>query len=63
MKLHTRENVLLKVPPIKEGMRFGKKGKLSPIYIGPFENIDCMEPVGIGSLIYQVFIWYSIYPC
>ena len=63
MELHTREDVLLKVSPIKEVMRFGKKGKLSPVYIGPFEILECVEPVGIGSLIYQVFIWYSIYPC
>ena len=31
------EQVLLKVSPMKEVMRFGKRGKLSPRYIGPFE--------------------------
>ena len=29
--------IFLKVSPIKEVMRFGKKGKLAPRYIGPFE--------------------------
>ena len=29
--------VLLKVFPMKGVMRFGKKGKLAPRYIGPFE--------------------------
>ena len=29
--------VFLKVSPMKEVMRFGKKGKLAPRYIGPFE--------------------------
>ena len=27
--------VFLKVSPMKEMMRFGKKGKLSPRYVGP----------------------------
>ena len=30
------EQVLLKVSPMKGVMRFGKLGKLSPRYIGPF---------------------------
>ena len=30
------EQVLLKVSPMKVVMRFGKRGKLSPRYIGPF---------------------------
>ena len=29
--------MFLKVSPMKEIMRFGKKGKLAPRYIGPFE--------------------------
>ncbi|TMW80271.1 hypothetical protein EJD97_022068 [Solanum chilense] len=31
------EQVLLKVSPMKGVMRFGKRGKLSPRYIGPLE--------------------------
>ena len=31
------DSVFLKVAPMKGVMRFGKKGKLSPRYIGPFE--------------------------
>ncbi|XP_070035013.1 uncharacterized protein [Nicotiana tomentosiformis] len=31
------EKVLLKVSPMKGIMRFGKKGKLGPRFIGPFE--------------------------
>ena len=31
------EEVLLKVSPMKGVMRFGKRGKLSPRYIGRFE--------------------------
>ena len=32
-----RDLVFLKVSPMKGVMRFGKKGKLAPRYIGPFE--------------------------
>ncbi|WMV50510.1 hypothetical protein MTR67_043895 [Solanum verrucosum] len=45
MTFQTGEQVLLKVSPIKWVMRFGKKGKLSPRYIGPFEILDCEGPV------------------
>ena len=34
------ERVLLKVSPMNSVMRFGKKGKLSPRYIGPFEIVE-----------------------
>ncbi|KAK8669959.1 hypothetical protein V6N13_104726 [Hibiscus sabdariffa] len=34
------DNVFLKVSPWKKVLRFGKKGKLSPRYIGPFEVIE-----------------------
>ncbi|KAH0729479.1 hypothetical protein KY290_000601 [Solanum tuberosum] len=43
------EQVLLKVSPIEGVMRFGKKGKLSPRYIGPFEIIVC-----VGSVAYML---------
>ena len=32
-----RDMVILKVSPMKGVMRFGRKGKLAPRYIGPFE--------------------------
>ncbi|KAK4737045.1 hypothetical protein R3W88_000742 [Solanum pinnatisectum] len=45
MAFQTGENVLLKVSPMKGVMRFGKKGKLSPRYIGPFEVLECVGPI------------------
>ena len=45
MTFQSGENVLLKVSPMKGVMRFGKKGKLSLRYIGPFEILKCVGPV------------------
>ncbi|GJY48438.1 hypothetical protein Tco_0438394 [Tanacetum coccineum] len=39
------DKVLLKVSPWKGVMRFGKKGKLAPRYVGPFEILIRIGPV------------------
>ncbi|XP_070050147.1 uncharacterized protein [Nicotiana tomentosiformis] len=43
------EKVLLKVLPMKEIMRFGKKEKSSPRFIGPFEVLG-----GVGEVAYEL---------
>jgi hypothetical protein len=43
------DHVFLKVSPMKGVMRFGKKGKLSPRFIGPFEITQ-----RVGKLAYRI---------
>jgi hypothetical protein len=43
------DRVFLKVSPMRGVMRFGKKGKLSPRYIGPFEITQ-----KVGKLAYRI---------
>ena len=50
------DKVFLKVAPMKGIMRFGKKGKLSLGFIGPFEILEsgkCSLQTSIASIIVQ----------
>ena len=45
MEFEVGNSIFLKVAPIRGVMRFGKKGKLSPRYIGLFEVIERINEV------------------
>ncbi|XP_024018502.1 uncharacterized protein LOC112090730 [Morus notabilis] len=45
LEFSEEDSVFLKIVPMKGVMRFGKKGKLSPRYIGPFQIIKRIEKV------------------
>src|SRR5436305_14436301 len=49
LEFSTGEKVFLKVAPMKGVIRFGKRGKLRPRYVGPFEILD-----RIGELAYRL---------
>ncbi|GKA59301.1 putative reverse transcriptase domain-containing protein, partial [Tanacetum coccineum] len=45
LEFEVGDRVSLKVSPWKGVMRFGKKGKLAPRYVGPFEILERIGPV------------------
>ncbi|GJS42678.1 putative reverse transcriptase domain-containing protein [Tanacetum coccineum] len=45
LEFNVRDYVLLKMSPWKGVVRFGKKGKLAPRFVGPFEIIEKVGPV------------------
>ncbi|GKE48082.1 putative reverse transcriptase domain-containing protein [Tanacetum coccineum] len=64
------DRVLLKVSLWKGVVRFGKKGKLAPRYVGPFEIVECVGPVAYRlklprelSCIYDTFHVSNLKKC
>nr|GEZ87401.1 putative reverse transcriptase domain-containing protein [Tanacetum cinerariifolium] len=49
MEFQIRDRVMLKVSPWKGVVRFGKQGKLNPIYVGPFKVLD-----KVGTVAYKL---------
>ncbi len=45
IKYTVGDKVFLKISPWKRIMRFGRKGKLSPRFIGPYEVLERVGPL------------------
>ncbi|KAL0551879.1 hypothetical protein IC582_010969 [Cucumis melo] len=45
LEFEVGDMVFLKVAPMKGVLRFEKKGKLSPCFVGPFEILEWISPV------------------
>nr|GFC48713.1 putative reverse transcriptase domain-containing protein [Tanacetum cinerariifolium] len=45
MEFHVGDKVMLKVSPWKRVVCFGKRGKLNPIYVGPFNVLERVRDV------------------
>ncbi|XP_016571042.1 uncharacterized protein LOC107868951 [Capsicum annuum] len=52
--------VFLKVFPIKEVMHFGKKGKLSPHFVGPYlvvKRVDILDSLSYEEVLVEILDW------
>ncbi|GKE35726.1 putative reverse transcriptase domain-containing protein [Tanacetum coccineum] len=49
MEFQVGDKVMLKVSPWKGVVRFGKRGKLNPMYVGPFKVLE-----KVGSIAYKL---------
>ncbi|GJX03389.1 hypothetical protein Tco_0189305 [Tanacetum coccineum] len=48
MEFQVGDRVMLKVSPWKGVVRFGKRGKLNPRYVGPFKKCYSDEPLAVS---------------
>ncbi|GKF33972.1 putative reverse transcriptase domain-containing protein [Tanacetum coccineum] len=53
LEFSVRDHVLLKVSPWKGVVRFRKKGKLAPRFVGPFEITERIGPVAYRLRLHQ----------
>ncbi|KAH0675957.1 hypothetical protein KY285_023758 [Solanum tuberosum] len=64
LEFHVDDWVYLKISPIKGVMRFGKKGKLSPLYVGPYHILMCFGKISyelnLPNALASVFLVFHV---
>nr|GFA07779.1 putative reverse transcriptase domain-containing protein [Tanacetum cinerariifolium] len=55
MEFEVEDKVILKVSPWKGVVRFGKRGKMNPRYVGPFKVL-----AKVGKVAYKLELWKKI---
>ncbi|GJV88895.1 putative reverse transcriptase domain-containing protein [Tanacetum coccineum] len=60
LEFEVRDRVLLKVTPWKGVVRFGKKGKLAPRYVGPFKILKRIGPVAYSLRLLELNTAYPL---
>ena len=66
MEFEEGDKVYLKFSPIKGVVRFGKKGKLSTRYVGPYEILQRVIKIAYELKIPNELLWFtrfSMLPC
>ena len=66
MEFEEGDKVYLKILPMKGAVRFGKKGKLTPCYVGPYEIWQKFCNVAYELKLpseLALFIWFSMFLC
>ena len=66
LQFETGDRVFRKISPSKGVLRFGKRGKLSPIFIGPYEIVSKVGLVAYRLKLpqsYQGFMTHSMCRC
>ncbi|GJU29103.1 hypothetical protein Tco_1172692 [Tanacetum coccineum] len=64
MEFQVRDKVMLKVSPWKGVVRFGKRGKLNPRYVGPFKVIERVGEVAYKlELPEELIEFYNTFQC